>query len=69
MAPIHVRIVTTEVNAQNFDFVIGLNFMVSPFFGIKITKIKIDATSATTPPNLEGMDRRTTYANRKYHSG
>jgi len=29
----------------------------------------IDATSANTPPNLLGIDRRIAYANRKYHSG
>lgn len=32
-------------------------------------RIKIERTSATTPPNLFGIDRRIAYANRKYHSG
>lgn len=36
--------------------------------GIMI-KIKIEATSANTPPSLLGIDRRMAYANRKYHSG
>jgi len=30
---------------------------------------RIEAKRATTPPNLEGIDRRMAYANRKYHSG
>ena len=36
--------------------------------GINI-KIIIDITSAITPPNLLGIDRRIAYANKKYHSG
>lgn len=40
------------------------------FFVFIITvKIKMDITSAMTPPSFDGMDRRITYANRKYHSG
>jgi len=39
------------------------------FFVIIIIKIKIDAPRAITPPNFEGMERRITYANKKYHSG
>ncbi len=38
------------------------------FFTITVI-IKIDITNATTPPSFEGIDRRITYANRKYHSG
>lgn len=29
----------------------------------------MENTSARTPPNLFGIDRRIAYANRKYHSG
>ena len=29
----------------------------------------IDMIRAITPPNLDGIDRNTTYANKKYHSG
>lgn len=32
-------------------------------------RIRIDATKATTPPNLLGIDRKIAYANKKYHSG
>jgi len=35
----------------------------------KIIKIKIEATNATTPPNFDGIERKITYANKKYHSG
>jgi len=31
--------------------------------------IRIEAIRAITPPSFEGMDRKITYANRKYHSG
>jgi len=29
----------------------------------------MDIPNASTPPSFEGIDRRITYANRKYHSG
>jgi len=29
----------------------------------------MEAPNATTPPSFDGMDRSTTYANKKYHSG
>jgi hypothetical protein len=29
----------------------------------------IDPIMASTPPSLDGIDRRTAYANKKYHSG
>lgn len=32
-------------------------------------RTRIEASKASTPPNLFGMDRRMAYANRKYHSG
>jgi len=53
---------------QNFIFLVGLNFDLD-FLFIVIAKIRIEARRATTPPSLEGMDRRIAYANRKYHSG
>jgi len=46
-----------------------LNFVLTFFFITRIARIKIEAASATTPPSLDGIDRRMTYANRKYHSG
>jgi len=29
----------------------------------------MDMPSAITPPSLDGIERRITYANKKYHSG
>jgi len=69
LAPIQVRIRTVEQNTQNMTFFCGLNFVLILFFVDKTISIKIDATSAITPPSFDGMDRRMTYANRKYHSG
>ena len=34
-----------------------------------MNRIAIDIARAITPPSLFGTDRRTAYANRKYHSG
>jgi len=50
-------------------FFVGLNFVLTFFFITRMARIKIEAASATTPPSLDGIDRRMTYANRKYHSG
>jgi len=41
-------------------FFSGLNFVLTFFLATKIAIIKIDAASATTPPSLEGIDRRLT---------
>lgn len=35
----------------------------------KINKIKSLANSASTPPNLLGIERKIAYTQRKYHSG
>jgi len=59
-APIQVRIITVEVNSQNVVFFIGLNFVLVFFFITKMAKIRIDATSATTPPSFDGIERRIT---------
>lgn len=32
-------------------------------------RTRIEASRASTPPSLLGMERRIAYANRKYHSG
>ena len=32
-------------------------------------RMRIESSSANTPPSLLGIDRRIAYANRKYHSG
>jgi len=69
LAPIHVRMMITEIRVQNWIFFIVLNF-VDFLFLITITdRIRIDAARAITPPSFDGIDRRITYANRKYHSG
>jgi len=54
---------------QNFIFFDVLNFDDLSFFITKIEIIRIDNTRATTPPSLDGILRRITYANKKYHSG
>jgi len=60
LAPIQVKIRIVEVKNQNFVFFVILNFMDFPFFGIKIIRMIIDVTRAITPPNFEGIDRKTT---------
>ena len=60
MAPIHVKIITVEVNSQNFIFSVVLNLEDFLDFLIGNAKIKIDAAKARTPPNFEGMDRKIT---------
>jgi len=69
LAPIHVKITITLTIIQNFIFIEILNFVDVFFVFIITVKIKIDTPSAITPPNFDGMDRRITYAKRKYHSG
>lgn len=32
-------------------------------------RTRMEASKASTPPSLFGIDRRMAYANRKYHSG
>ena len=58
-----------EIRNQNLNFFVLLNFDDFLFFVTKIEITKMDATKAITPPNLEGIDRKITYANKKYHSG
>jgi hypothetical protein len=59
-APIQVKMKIIEMKNQNLDFLNILNFEVFLFFTTKILIIKIESTKATTPPNLEGMDRKIT---------
>lgn len=35
----------------------------------RVYRIRIDISSAITPPSLLGIERRMAYANKKYHSG
>jgi len=60
-------IVLTKI--QNIDFFFVENFVDFLFVFIITVRMRIDIASAITPPNLDGIDRRITYANRKYHSG
>jgi len=57
------------ISIQNLDFAFILNFVVFFFVFIVTVRIRIDIVSAMTPPSFDGIDRRITYANRKYHSG
>jgi len=43
--------------------------MIFFFVFISVIRIRIDISSATTPPSFDGIERKITYANRKYHSG
>jgi len=58
LAPIHVRISTTDTNLQNLIFLVGTNLVDFDFFMISRNMIKIDKTSATTPPSFDGIDRK-----------
>lgn len=59
LAPIHVRSETKVTNNQKFIFLLGLNFLFILFFFIVNTaRIRIDPTMASTPPSLEGIERR-----------
>jgi len=54
---------------QNIIFLGGENFFGLLFFVTRVNRIITDIASAITPPSFDGIDRRITYANRKYHSG
>jgi hypothetical protein len=69
LAPIQVRIAVTEIRSHIFLFLVGLNLAGFVFVVIKMARIMIENARAMTPPSFEGMERRMTYANRKYHSG
>jgi hypothetical protein len=69
LAPIHVNSTAVATNVQNFAFFLGENFLDFEFFVNSTMRNATDPARATTPPSLEGIDRRIAYANRKYHSG
>ncbi len=58
-----------ETSNQNLVFLIVLNFDVLLFLKIKILIIRTENNKDTTPPSLEGKERKIAYANKKYHSG
>jgi len=58
-----------EISVQNFIFLVILNLFDTLFFVASTEMIIMEAANAITPPSFDGMDRRITYANRKYHSG
>lgn len=55
-----MRIIIIDTSAQNFVFLVGLNFVCIVFFLMRNGRIRIDMASATTPPSFEGIDRRIT---------
>ncbi len=59
----------TETKSQNFTLARGENLEGSLVLFIGIIRNRMEAASATTPPSLDGIERRMAYANRKYHSG
>lgn len=70
--PIHVSVIRSATRIQNRHWLSGRNVMLRCFAVCKsgnIARIRMEATRASTPPNLFGIDRRMAYANRKYHSG
>ena len=50
----------TETSVQNLIFLEGINFVLLFFFPTKVEITNTEATSATTPPNFEGIERKTT---------
>lgn len=68
MAPIHVREVKIPVSLQNFALCDGLGLWWCGGFTMA-SRMRIERIRATTPPSLEGTDRKMAYANKKYHSG
>jgi len=71
LAPIQVNKKKILKNIQEFDLFSGKNFLdlIANFRFERIKIIRIDIIRAITPPNFLGIERRTAYANRKYHSG
>ena len=55
-----MRISTVDTMNQNLSFFGGLNFVGFDFDDGRIRRIMIESARATTPPNLEGIDRRIT---------
>jgi hypothetical protein len=68
LAPIQDRVMNDRVSTHVFFISVGVVFT-DFFFFVAFAMINTDIPSATTPPSLEGMDRRIAYANKKYHSG
>jgi len=59
-APIQVRMMNVILINQKVIFFIMSNFIEISFWFLKdkITKIRIEATKAMTPPSLLGIDRK-----------
>ena len=70
-APIQVRNASVPTVAGIRVFLVGENLFDWFFFLFMVgfRNIRIEAMRASTPPILDGIDRRIAYANRKYHSG
>jgi hypothetical protein len=70
MVPNHVRKKKVTTKYQNVVvFFLIVRVCRDEFSKMRMNKIKIDMSRATTPPNLLGIARKMAYANRKYHSG
>ena len=70
--PIHVRITTFVMRAQNKSWERGRKLSPRSLDVCRrgvVIRIRMDARRAMTPPSLLGMERRMAYAKRKYHSG
>lgn len=70
--PIHVKISTSAIRAQNRAWVNGRKVRLRCLDVCKkgtSMRTRIENRRANTPPSLLGMDRRMAYAKRKYHSG
>lgn len=52
--------ITILTNIQNLFLFSGENLVLLFFFVDITVRIRIDITSATTPPSFDGMDRRIT---------
>lgn len=55
-----MSVTSTEIKNQNVNFFVGMNLVLLFFFIVKISKMKIDDTIATTPPNFDGIERKMT---------
>lgn len=72
MPPIQVRMATSATSAQNKSWVAGRKVRprcLEVWRAGTSNSTRIEASKASTPPSLFGIDRRIAYANRKYHSG
>lgn len=60
MAPIQVKTTKEPTKTHNINIFLGFNFfvLILVLVCIGIKKLITEAISATTPPNLEGIERK-----------